>query len=133
MWHEVFIKDIVLSYCFASHFLCIQTWREFLDVEFVFLEPSLGCEVFDEKMFGRLTFPQLLFASLLGIAGGIYIYQPIFEQYSRDQKELKEKMKLVQDSEEKKSWYYMELNCNCLKFHWNYTLSINNLAKSYSV
>ena len=46
---------------------------------------------------------QLLFASLLGIAGGIYIYQPIFEQYSRDQKELKEKMKLVQDSEEKKS------------------------------
>lgn len=72
-------------------------------MEFVFLEPSLGCEVFDEKMFGRLTFPQLLFASLLGIAGGIYIYQPIFEQYSRDQKELKEKMKLVQDSEEKKS------------------------------
>uniref|UniRef100_A0A8C6D995 PIGB opposite strand 1 n=1 Tax=Moschus moschiferus TaxID=68415 RepID=A0A8C6D995_MOSMO len=54
-------------------------------------------------MFGRLTFPQLLFASLLGIAGGIYIYQPIFEQYSRDRKELKEKMKLVQDSEEKKS------------------------------
>lgn len=72
-------------------------------MEFVFLEPSLCCEVFDEKMFGRLTFPQLLFASLLGIAGGIYIYQPIFEQYSRDQKELKEKMKLVQDSEEKKS------------------------------
>ncbi|OWK09623.1 hypothetical protein Celaphus_00006220, partial [Cervus elaphus hippelaphus] len=65
-------------------------------------EPSLCCEVFDENMFGRLTFPQLLFASLLGIAGGIYIYQPIFEQYSRDQKELKEKMKLVQDSEEKK-------------------------------
>ena len=48
-------------------------------------------------------FPQLLFASILGIAGGIYIYQPIFEQYSRDQKELKEKMKLVQDSEEKNS------------------------------
>ena len=72
-------------------------------MEFVFLEPSLHCEVFDEKMFGRLTFPQLLFASLLGIAGGIYIYQPIFERYSRDQKELKEKMKLVQDSEEKKS------------------------------
>ena len=72
-------------------------------MEFVFLEPSLCCQVFDEKMFGRLTFPQLLFASLLGIAGGIYIYQPIFEQYSRDQKELKEKMKLVQDSEEKKS------------------------------
>uniref|UniRef100_A0A9L0IXW0 PIGB opposite strand 1 n=2 Tax=Equus asinus TaxID=9793 RepID=A0A9L0IXW0_EQUAS len=58
---------------------------------------------FVEKMFGRLTLPQLLFASILGIAGGIYIYQPIFEQYSRDQKELKEKLKLAQESEEKKS------------------------------
>ncbi|KAF6352058.1 PIGB opposite strand 1 [Rhinolophus ferrumequinum] len=54
-------------------------------------------------MFRRLTFPQLLLASVLGIAGGIYIYQPIFEQYSRDQKELKEKLKLAQESEEKKS------------------------------
>jgi hypothetical protein len=54
-------------------------------------------------MFGRLTGPQLLFASILGIAGGMYIYQPIFEQYSRDQKELKQKMKLAQESEEKKS------------------------------
>nr|XP_019587838.1 PREDICTED: protein PIGBOS1 [Rhinolophus sinicus]XP_019587839.1 PREDICTED: protein PIGBOS1 [Rhinolophus sinicus]XP_019587840.1 PREDICTED: protein PIGBOS1 [Rhinolophus sinicus] len=54
-------------------------------------------------MFRRLTFPQLFFASILGIAGGIYIYQPIFEQYSREQKELKEMLKLAQESEEKKN------------------------------
>ncbi|XP_036351565.1 protein PIGBOS1 [Ochotona princeps] len=54
-------------------------------------------------MFGRLTVPQMLFATVLGIAGGIYIYQPIFEQYSRDQKELKEKMKWARESQEKKS------------------------------
>lgn len=66
-------------------------------------KPPLHRVVFVEEMFGRLTFPQLLFASILGIAGGIYIYQPIFEQYSRDQKELKEKLKLAQDSEEKKN------------------------------
>ncbi|XP_048189263.1 protein PIGBOS1 [Perognathus longimembris pacificus] len=54
-------------------------------------------------MFGRLTFPQMLFATVLGIAGGIYIYQPILEQYSRDQEELKRKTKLAQESEEKRS------------------------------
>ncbi|XP_031198912.1 protein PIGBOS1 [Mastomys coucha] len=54
-------------------------------------------------MLGRLPLPQLLFAAILGFAGGIYIYQPIFEQYSRDQKELKEKVKLLQESEEKGS------------------------------
>ncbi|XP_021085041.1 protein PIGBOS1 [Mesocricetus auratus] len=54
-------------------------------------------------MLGRLTLPQLLFATVLGIAGGVYIYQPIFEQYSRDQKELKEKVKLLQESEEKRN------------------------------
>ncbi|EDL26284.1 protein PIGBOS1 [Mus musculus] len=52
-------------------------------------------------MLGRLPLPQLLFAAILGIAGGMYIYQPIFEQYSRDQKELKEKVKLLEESEEK--------------------------------
>ncbi|KAM6201339.1 protein PIGBOS1 [Rhynchocyon petersi] len=54
-------------------------------------------------MFGRLTLPQLLFGTILGIAGGIYIYQPLLEQYSRDQQALKEKLKLAQDSEEKKN------------------------------
>ncbi|XP_021571449.1 protein PIGBOS1 [Carlito syrichta] len=52
-------------------------------------------------MFGRLTLPQLLFATFLGIAGGIYIYQPIFEQYSRDQKGIKEELKLAQETEKK--------------------------------
>ncbi|PNI74749.1 PIGBOS1 isoform 3 [Pan troglodytes] len=54
-------------------------------------------------MFRRLTFAQLLFATVLGIAGGVYIFQPVFEQYAKDQKELKEKVQLVQESEEKKS------------------------------
>ncbi|CAO2634356.1 Protein PIGBOS1 [Lemmus lemmus] len=54
-------------------------------------------------MFRGLTVSQLLFAVALGIAGGMYIYQPIFEQYSRDQKELEEKVQRFQASEEKKS------------------------------
>ncbi|XP_049629703.1 protein PIGBOS1 [Suncus etruscus] len=54
-------------------------------------------------MFRRLTFPQLLFASILGISGGLYIYQPIFEQYFRDQKEFGENLKLAPKSEEKKT------------------------------
>lgn len=63
------------------------------------------CTVWDllKNMFGRVTLPQLLFAGILGIAGGIYIFQPIFEQYSRDQKELKVKLKLAEESEKKKS------------------------------
>ncbi|XP_037689834.1 protein PIGBOS1 [Choloepus didactylus] len=56
-----------------------------------------------KTMFRRLTLPQLLFASILGVAGGMYIYQPVFEQYSKDQKALKEKLKLAQELEEKKS------------------------------
>lgn len=68
-----------------------------------FSKPPLHRAAFVVEMFGRVTLPQLLFASFLGIAGGIYIYQPIFEQYSRDQKELKEKLKLAQESKEKKS------------------------------
>ncbi|XP_017654454.1 protein PIGBOS1-like [Nannospalax galili] len=61
------------------------------------------CAVFIATMLGRVTLPQMLFASILGIAGGMYIYQPIFEQYSRNQKELKEKVKLAKESEEKRS------------------------------
>nr|XP_023421708.1 protein PIGBOS1 isoform X3 [Cavia porcellus]XP_023421709.1 protein PIGBOS1 isoform X3 [Cavia porcellus]XP_023421710.1 protein PIGBOS1 isoform X3 [Cavia porcellus] len=54
-------------------------------------------------MFGRLTLPQVLLAGIMGIAGGIYIYQPIFERYSRDQKSLKKKVELTEESEEKRS------------------------------
>ncbi|XP_023579867.1 protein PIGBOS1 [Octodon degus] len=53
--------------------------------------------------FGRLSLPQLLLAGVVGIAGGIYIYQPIFEQYSRDQKASKKKVELTEESEEKRS------------------------------
>lgn len=59
--------------------------------------------LFVATMFGRWSLPQLLFAGILGIAGGIYIYQPIFEQYYRDQKALKKKMELTKESEEKRS------------------------------
>ncbi|XP_021115146.1 protein PIGBOS1-like [Heterocephalus glaber] len=52
-------------------------------------------------MFGRLSLPQLLFAGIVGIAGGICTYQPIFEQYSKDQKTLK-KVELT-ESKEKRS------------------------------
>ncbi|XP_069766552.1 protein PIGBOS1 [Narcine bancroftii] len=30
---------------------------------------------------GRLTFPQMCLAVVLGVAGGIYIYKPLYEQY----------------------------------------------------
>ncbi|XP_017816134.1 protein PIGBOS1 isoform X9 [Papio anubis] len=52
-------------------------------------------------MFRRLTLSHLLFTTILGIAGGVYVFQPVFEQYAKDQKELK--VQLVQESEEKKS------------------------------
>lgn len=64
---------------------------------------TLSCAPLAVAMLRRLTRPQLLFAAALGVAGGMYIYQPIFEQYSRDQKELKEKVKILQESEEKRS------------------------------
>ncbi|XP_045142450.1 protein PIGBOS1 isoform X1 [Echinops telfairi] len=67
----------------------------------LFQNPLLPCA--ESTMFGRLTLPQLLFASLLGVTGGIYIYQPIFEQYSKNQQALKERAKLSHESEEKKS------------------------------
>ncbi|XP_028926727.1 protein PIGBOS1 [Ornithorhynchus anatinus] len=54
-------------------------------------------------MFGRLTLPQMIFAGILGVGGGIYIYQPIFEQYARDQRALKEKLPVTEEGEDKKS------------------------------
>ncbi|XP_023578655.1 protein PIGBOS1-like [Octodon degus] len=59
-------------------------------------------------MFGRLSLPQLLFAGIMGIAGGIYIYQPIFEQYFRDQKASK-KVELTEEPEEKLMLHGVEL------------------------
>lgn len=64
-------------------------------------KPPSPCAVFVATMFRRLTLSHLLFTTILGIAGGVYIFQPVFEQYAKDQKELK--VQLVQESEEKKS------------------------------
>ncbi|XP_069838677.1 protein PIGBOS1 [Dendropsophus ebraccatus] len=36
-------------------------------------------------MFGRLPFGQLFLAVVLGVAGGVYIYKPLFEQYRFEQ------------------------------------------------
>ncbi|XP_069078537.1 protein PIGBOS1 [Pleurodeles waltl] len=41
-------------------------------------------------MFRRFTVPQMLLASLVGIAGGFYIYKPIYEQYYWDNRTTKE-------------------------------------------
>ncbi|XP_021796277.2 cell cycle progression protein 1 isoform X8 [Papio anubis] len=64
-------------------------------------KPPFPCAVFVATMFRRLTLSHLLFTTILGIAGGVYVFQPVFEQYAKDQKELK--VQLVQESEEKKS------------------------------
>lgn len=47
-------------------------------------------------IFGRLTFFQMVVVTFLGVAGGVYVYKPIFEQYAKDQKPLKEKEQAVQ-------------------------------------
>ncbi|XP_021116963.1 protein PIGBOS1-like [Heterocephalus glaber] len=60
-------------------------------------------------MFGRLSLLQLLFTGIVGIAGGIYIYQPIFEQYFRGQKTLKKKVELTEESKEKLMLHGVEL------------------------
>lgn len=85
-------------------FLCfVYRSEDWLDVQNSFSKPSLHCAAFAGMMFGRLTLPQVLLAGIMGIAGGIYIYQPIFERYSRDQKSLKKKVELTEESEEKRS------------------------------
>ncbi|XP_053318503.1 protein PIGBOS1 [Spea bombifrons] len=40
-------------------------------------------------MFRGLSFPQLFLATFLGVAGGVYIYKPIYEQYYWEKKTLK--------------------------------------------
>ncbi|XP_068131592.1 protein PIGBOS1 [Hyperolius riggenbachi] len=40
------------------------------------------------KMRRRLPFSQLLLAVLVGVAGGVYIYRPLFEQYLYEHKPL---------------------------------------------
>ncbi|XP_053128531.1 protein PIGBOS1 [Hemicordylus capensis] len=43
-------------------------------------------------MRGRLTFSQMLLAMLLGVAGGVYIYKPLFEPPLQKQNGSKDKL-----------------------------------------
>ncbi|XP_030046090.1 protein PIGBOS1 [Microcaecilia unicolor] len=52
-------------------------------------------------MHGRFSIPQILLATLLGIAGGLYIYKPIYEQYYWDQKKLKATLATAEEAEKK--------------------------------
>ncbi|KAM4747896.1 protein PIGBOS1 isoform 1-T2 [Rhinophrynus dorsalis] len=52
-------------------------------------------------MFRRLSLPQLFLATILGVAGGVYIYKPIFEQYMWDQKKLKDHVQSVEAVDKK--------------------------------
>ncbi|XP_043532982.1 protein PIGBOS1 [Chiloscyllium plagiosum] len=40
--------------------------------------------------FRRLPFPQLTLAALLGVAGGLYVYKPLFQRYSLEQRKARE-------------------------------------------
>ncbi|XP_066491237.1 protein PIGBOS1 [Tiliqua scincoides] len=51
----------------------------------------------------RLTFPQILLGTLLGVVGGVYIYKPIFEQHHWQQNKSSEKLQVAQEKEEKDS------------------------------
>ncbi|XP_014339840.1 protein PIGBOS1 [Latimeria chalumnae] len=65
-------------------------------------------------VFSRLSFPQIAMMTLLGAAGGVYVYKPIYEQYSKDQRRLKEKKvqgaQQLKDSE--KSTHRSDCGCN---------------------
>ncbi|XP_053222138.1 protein PIGBOS1 [Podarcis raffonei] len=54
-------------------------------------------------MLGRrgLSFGHLLLATGLGVAGGIYIYQPIFQEYSKNIKSQKEKGEKIRKNRKK--------------------------------
>nr|XP_033789831.1 protein PIGBOS1 [Geotrypetes seraphini]XP_033789832.1 protein PIGBOS1 [Geotrypetes seraphini] len=52
-------------------------------------------------MRGRFNIPQILLATLLGVAGGVYIYKPMCEQYYREQKTLKDTLAPAQEAEKK--------------------------------
>ncbi|XP_020375534.1 protein PIGBOS1 [Rhincodon typus] len=38
----------------------------------------------------RLPFSQLTLAAVLGVAGGLYVYKPIFQRYSLEQRKAQE-------------------------------------------
>ncbi|XP_044835469.1 protein PIGBOS1 [Mauremys mutica] len=52
-------------------------------------------------MNGKVPLPHIFLGALLGVAGGFYIYKPIFEQYRREQNNLKEKLQATELEEKK--------------------------------
>ncbi|KAE8617679.1 hypothetical protein XENTR_v10009162 [Xenopus tropicalis] len=52
------------------------------------------------EMYRRLSLPQLFLATFLGVAGGVYIYKPIFEQYMWEQKSLKQEAQTIETVEQ---------------------------------
>ncbi|XP_043934888.1 protein PIGBOS1 [Protopterus annectens] len=63
-------------------------------------------------IFGRLTFFQMVAMTFLGVAGGVYVYKPIFEQYTKDQKLLKENEQATQ-AEKPKENLESKADCGC--------------------
>ncbi|XP_018110943.1 protein PIGBOS1 [Xenopus laevis] len=47
-------------------------------------------------MYRRFSFPQIFLATLLGVAGGVYIYKPMFEQYAWEQKHPKQEASTIE-------------------------------------
>ncbi|XP_067827635.1 protein PIGBOS1 [Heptranchias perlo] len=41
----------------------------------------------------RLTWPQLALVTVLGVAGGLYVYKPIYQQYSLEQRKARERVR----------------------------------------
>ncbi|MBN3283027.1 RB27A protein, partial [Polyodon spathula] len=52
-------------------------------------------------IFGRLSFSQIAMVTLIGVAGGVYVYKPIYEQYNKEQRLLKEKKEPQELGEQK--------------------------------
>ncbi|XP_069480975.1 protein PIGBOS1 [Ambystoma mexicanum] len=52
-------------------------------------------------MYRRISLPQMMLATVIGIAGGYYIYKPIYEQYNWEQRTLKNKAPPVQEGQKK--------------------------------
>ncbi|XP_041082816.1 protein PIGBOS1 [Polyodon spathula] len=52
-------------------------------------------------IFGRLSFSQIALVTLIGVAGGVYVYKPIYEQYNKEQRLLKEKTEQGELGEQK--------------------------------
>ncbi|KAK6475173.1 protein PIGBOS1 [Huso huso] len=63
-------------------------------------------------IFGRLSFSQIALVTLIGVAGGVYVYKPIYEQYNKEQRLLKEKKEPQQLGEQKEN-SNSKTDCGC--------------------